>query len=77
MTIAQLYALYCSAYLEHDPVRGPLLRVRPGLPPVAHAVAEFAQADAQDGRPLRSPADFERSLALGAGALVALGLRAA
>lgn len=77
MTIAQLYALYCRAYLDHDPVHGALLGLRPGLPRVAHAVAEFAWTDAQDGRPLRSREDFAHCLALGADALVALGLRAA
>jgi hypothetical protein len=77
VTISQLYALYCQAYLDHDPVRGSLLPVGPGLPPVAHAVAELAETDAQDGRGLRGRAEFERSLAQGAGALVALGLRAA
>jgi hypothetical protein len=77
MTLDHLYALYRHAYREFDHAgadRG--ARVLP-LPPVARAVAEFAESDAHDGRPLRSFSEFRLALSLGADALAPLGWRAA
>ncbi len=74
VTVAELYAVYRSAYDAFD-------RMRPsGAPPsepISRAVVEFAELDALDGVAPRSREDFERCLARGAGALGPLGLRAA
>ena len=72
MTLIHLYALYRHAYREFDhAVMGPVLPS--ALPPVARAVAEFAEWDARDGRPLRTLTEFQRALAHGAEALALLG----
>lgn len=75
MTLDHLYMLYRRIYHEYDHL-GPRARTSL-LPPVARAVAEFAEVDAQDGRPLRSVTEFALALAQGAEALGALGWRAA
>jgi len=72
LTLIHLYALYRYAYHEFDhAITGPVLP--PALPPVARAVAEFAESDARDGRPLRTLTEFQRALAHGAEALALLG----
>jgi hypothetical protein len=73
---AELYALYYRAYREYDHVLRNGVAVGPECPPLARAILEFAEFDAQNGTPLRSRAAFEAALA-GSGALEALGARAA
>jgi hypothetical protein len=77
MTHAELYTLYRRAYQDYDRVHGSALALAPRLSAIACAIAELAEADAQDGRPLRTRTEFERCLVEGAGALAPLGLRAA
>lgn len=77
MTLDHLYRLYLLTYHEFDHA-SPGSTGRAGvLPPFARAVAEFAEVDAQDGRPLRSLSEFALALAHGAEALGALGWHAA
>ncbi len=76
MTLDYLYALYRHTYSAHDLELGRSLPCCDGLPRVARAIAEFAEADAHDGRPMRSVAEFRLALAHGSGALVPLGLSA-
>ena len=73
MTLTHLYALYRLMHQEFDHARLPGLEPTPTLPPVARAVAEFAEADARDGRSPRTFSEFERALSQGAGALEPLG----
>ena len=77
MTLDHLYALYRHTYREFDHAGPGLPRALLALPAVALAVAEFAEADAQDGRPLRSLSEFRMALAHGAEALRPLGWCAA
>jgi hypothetical protein len=77
MTLDHLYTLYRHTYDHYHPgtARPP---ARAGvLPPVARVVAEFAEADALDGRPLRTLSEFRMAVRHGAGALVPLGWSAA
>jgi hypothetical protein len=76
LTLDHLYALYRFTYHEFDRTGGAGARAS-RLPSVARAVAEFAEGDAQDGRPLRSLSEFRMALSHGAGALVPLGWHAA
>lgn len=76
LTFPELYGVYCRAYNEYDRIHGAPPQARRALPPLARAVAELAEADASNGTPLRSPAAFERCLALGSEALGPLGLSA-
>jgi hypothetical protein len=76
VTTAQLYRLYCQAYGEfYREHGGVLLRPRSALTSVEAAVVEFAAEDADNGTPLRSPAQFEASIEAGLDALLPLGLR--
>ncbi len=77
MTPSQLYVLYCRVYQAFDRGRSGAwpLDGRP-LSAIEAAVAEFAEEDAANGRPIRTGAQFERSVAAGTGALGPLGLRA-
>lgn len=76
MNVAELYALYRRIYRDWDRVHGSPLALSM-LAPVARVVAQFAEADAQNGTPLRSQEQFERCLAHGADALGPLAIRAA
>ena len=72
LTLIHLYALYRRTYHDFDhALQGQALPA--ALPPVAHLVAEFAESDARDGRPLRTLTEFQRALAYGAEALALLG----
>ncbi len=73
MTLDDLYTLYRHSYSTHDVPPGRSPGCCDGLPRVARAVAEFAESDAQDGKPMRSVAEFRLALAHGAGALGPLG----
>jgi len=77
LTISHLYALYRHAYDEFDLLPFGTISLRSGLPLVARAVAELAESDARDGKPLRSLDEFQQALAQGAAALVPLGWIAA
>ena len=76
MSHAELYALYCRAYREYDRVHRSGIAAEATCPPLARAILEFAEFDAQNGTPLRSRAAFEAALS-GSDALRALGARAA
>ncbi len=76
MTLDHLYALYRFTYQQFDRAGGGASRAS-RRPSVALAVAELAEGDAQDGRPLRSLSEFRLALSHGAGALGPLGWRAA
>ena len=73
MTVTHLYRLYRLIHLEFDHAHVLGLDPAATLPPVARAVAEFAEAEARDGRPPRSLIEFQRALAHGAAALEPLG----
>lgn len=77
MTPSDLYQLYARAYHAHDRLGGTSLSRWPGIAPIARAIAELAEHDAEDGRPLRSRAAFALALQEGASALRPLGLVAA
>jgi len=69
----ELYALYRRCYEAYDRDRGlslgPTCRTA-----VEVAVAGFAEEDAANGTPLRSPQQFERCVSQGLDALLRLGL---
>ncbi len=73
VTLDKLYSLYRHTYCEHENSSSRSLPCCNGLPALARAVAEFAETDAQDGKPMRSFPEFQLALALGAGALGPLG----
>ena len=77
MNASALYPLYRSCYVEYDRARGAafLLDASP-LTPIQSVIVEFAEEDARNGRPCRTLAEFERSIAKGLGALFPLGLAA-
>jgi hypothetical protein len=77
LTLVHLYTLYRHIYRDYDQVFERSPAIAAALPPVARAVAEFAESDARDGKPLRSFPEFERELAYGADALRPLGWSAA
>jgi hypothetical protein len=72
VTLDHLYAIYRLIHREFDHACGsdPWPAT---LPPLARAVADFAEKDARDGRPPRSLSEFQRALAQGAAALGPLG----
>lgn len=72
-----LYALYRRSYHDYDRPNGDPNVGR--FPPrrIEAVIAEFAEEDARNGRPCRSLAEFERSVATGLGALSPLGLAVA
>lgn len=77
MTTSALYALYKLCYSEYDRSRNAAwLLGRAPLDPIQAVIQEFAEEDARNGRPCRSPEEFARAVALGSDALVALGLAA-
>ncbi len=73
LTLDSLYALYRRSYRDHETPGCGAPSPFSGLPRVARVVAEFAEADAQDGKPMRSFSEFRLALAHGARALVPLG----
>jgi len=77
VTPSDLYQLYARAYHAHDRSGATCLSRWPGIPPIARAIAELAESDAEDGRPIRSRAAFSAALQDGLGALRPLGLVAA
>jgi hypothetical protein len=77
LTLDHLYTLYRYTYRQYDHGAGRSLAFALRLAPVARAVAELAECDAQDGKPLRSLSEFRLALAHGAGALGPLGWSAA
>ena len=77
VTPSDLYQLYARAYHAHDRSGATCLSRWPGIPPIARAIAELAEGDAEDGRPIRSRTAFAEALREGAAALRPLGLVAA
>ena len=77
MTTTELYAIYCQAYADYDPSMGSAAHVLSGRSALERAIAEYAQADAENGKPLRSREAFARAVEAGLAALGPLGLRAA
>jgi hypothetical protein len=77
VTTAELYAVYCRAYAEFDRDLDSRMNALRAASPVEIAIAAFAAEDAENGTPLRSREQFERSVASGLDALRPLGLRAA
>jgi len=77
MTTSALYDLYRKCYAEFDRSSGAawLLGHDP-LQPIELVIMEFAEEDAQNGRPCRTRAEFDRSVASGIEALGPLGLAA-
>lgn len=73
LTLDELYSLYRYTYSAHEIELDRWLEGCSGLPLLARAVAEFAGSDAEEGKPMRSVAEFRLALAHGAGALGPLG----
>ncbi len=73
LTLDDLYALYRHTYWDHEIARSRSIARSSILPPVARVVAEFAESDAQNGKPIRSFSEFRLALSHGAGALGPLG----
>jgi hypothetical protein len=77
MTTSALYDLYCRCYVEYDRSSGASwLPGQAPFQPVQAVIVEFAEEDARNGRPCRTLAEFERSVAAGMEALGPLGLAA-
>jgi hypothetical protein len=74
VTPSDLYLLYARAYHAHDHSGATCLSRWPGISPIARAIAELAESDAEDGRPMRSRDAFALALEEGAQALRPLGL---
>ncbi len=74
-----LYDIYRSAYVESShfesagPDRGPIARRIREFLRAERAIAELGRHDATDGRPMRSPREFERALLHGRTALGVAG----
>jgi hypothetical protein len=77
VNVSALYALYRRGYAEYDRTSGAaLLFGRGPLSPIQAVILEFAEEDARNGRPCRTPEEFARALSHGSDTLVALGLAA-
>lgn len=77
MTTAELYDVYCRAFADYDRLHGSAPDSLAVGTPIERAIAEFAAEDATNGIGLRSREQFGRAIAVGSGALLPLGLRAA
>jgi hypothetical protein len=81
MTSHDLYAIYAGAYAESSHFEsGRLLDAPAGLArrlrrilSVERTIGELARHDATDGRPMRTPAEFQAALHDGRRALAGLG----
>jgi hypothetical protein len=77
VTTSALYELYRLCYAEYDHGRNAAFLLGRGpLGPIQAVIQEFAEEDARNGRPCRTREEFERAVAHGSDALVALGLAA-
>jgi len=77
LNASALYPLYRRCYAEYDRACGAAFLFDAGpLTPIQAVIVEFAEEDARNGRPCRTLAEFERSIATGVGALFPLGLAA-
>ncbi len=81
MTSHDLYAIYAAAYAESSHFESGLLAGEPyglaqrlrQLLSVERTIEELARYDATDGRPMRTPAEFEAALHEGRRVLNGLG----